>query len=85
MISPWALLSFDVDLLDVNVTGGVIRFSPWGSGAGITTVSFSVLIVTEVKDYFELVTATHSPGTLLSEAGGWYYKYFNVNPTRLVY
>lgn len=51
-MSPWALLSFDVDLEEVNVTGGVINFAPFGVTSGVNTISFSILIVTDVVDYF---------------------------------
>lgn len=72
-----------MELQSLTVTGAIIKLMLIGPSSGINTISFSVLVVTDYLDYFEVITSSYVP-IGQTPSGSLYASNFTVNPTRLV-
>ena len=63
---PLKTLSYKVKIINATTSGAVLSFNPVSTGAGIMSISFSVIVIVQNSTYLELVTLTlinNNPGS----------------------
>jgi hypothetical protein len=66
---PNSILSFKAELADITTENGVILLEPIGQEAGIISLAFSVIIITDTVTNLELISFSETditPGTNIS-------------------